>query len=164
MEFDVIEVTDEELLNYTAVQMQLLRNAQKNKNALRYKMEQELELFKKLTLTDGMENSSLYEQKRAELEAEFNHELAIIVEQLDYALALNEPLPDGGESGGDQSAGYIVDYSLSYTERFKIVRDYYLAIPDPAERMSLYTNDAVAKKYLQSYYSTLYDVLYSYSI
>ena len=37
MEFDVIEVTEEELKNFTAVQMQLLRTAQKNKNALRYK-------------------------------------------------------------------------------------------------------------------------------
>lgn len=161
MEFDVIEVTEEELKNFTAVQMQLLRTAQKNKNTLRYKLEQELELFKKLVLTDGMKNSSLYEGKRVGLEAEFSRELDIIVEQLKYALKLNEPLPDDG--GGDENAGYIVDYSLSYTERYKIVRDYYLAIPDPAERMALYTNDEVAKKYLQSYYSTLYDVLYTYS-
>lgn len=98
MEFDVIEVTEEELKNFTAVQMQLLRTAQKNKNALRYKLEQELELFKKLVLTDGMKNSSLYEGKRVGLEAEFNRELDIIVEQLKYALKLNEPLPEDRKS------------------------------------------------------------------
>ena len=161
MEFDVKEVTEEELANYTAVQMQLLRTAQKNKNELKPKTRRELELFKKLLLTDGMKNSSLYEHKKAELEAEYNRELDIIVEQLDYALKLNEPYPDGG--GGDVNTGYIVDYSLPYSERYKIVRDYYLSIQDPAERMSLYTNDEIAKKYLQSYYSTLYDVLYTYS-
>ena len=63
-------------------------------------MEQELELFKKLVLTDGMKNSSLYEGKRVGLEAEYNRELDIIVEQLKYALKLNEPLPDDG--GGDE--------------------------------------------------------------
>ena len=161
MEFDVIEVTEEQLKKFTAVQIQLLRTAQKNKNELSLKHAEELELFKKLVLTDGMKNSSLYESKRAELAAEFDREVGIIVEQLEYALDLYEPFFDG--SGGDESVGYIVDYSLSYTERYKIVRDYYLSIPDPAERMSLYANDAIAKKYLQSYYSTLYDVLSTYS-
>ena len=31
MEFDIIDVTEEELKHYTAVQMQVLRTAQKNK-------------------------------------------------------------------------------------------------------------------------------------
>ena len=161
MEFDVIEVTEEQLKKFTAVQMQLLRTAQKNKNALKVKYAQELELFQKLVLTDGMKNSSLYEGKRAELAAEYEREVGIIVEQLNYSIEQNGLFNDG--NGGDQSVGYIVDYSLSYTERYIIVRDYYLSIPDPAERMSLYANDSVAKKYLQSYYSTLYDVLSSYS-
>ena len=161
MEFDVIEVTEEQLKKFTAVQMQLLRTAQKNKNALKVKYGQELELFKRLVLTDGMKNSSLLEGKRAELAAEFEREVGIIVEQLNYSIEQNGPFHDG--NGGDETVGYIVDYSLSYTERYIIVRDYYLSIPDPAERMSLYANDVVAKKYLQSYYSTLYDVLSSYS-
>ena len=65
--------------------------------------------------------------------------------------------------GGDEGAGYVVDYSLSYSERYVIVRDYYLAIADPAERMALYTADEVAKRYLDSYYGSLYNVLYTYS-
>ncbi len=43
------------------------------------------------------------------------------------------------------------------------MRDYYLAIENPAERMALYTADDTAKRYLGSYYSTLYNVLYTYS-
>lgn len=161
MEFDIISVTDEYLDSLTTIQMQLLRTAQKNKNSLQHKMEQDIALYKKLLYTNGMIISSLLEQKRAELEAEYNYQVEILSEQLLYAIEMNEPYPDSGDY--DDSTGYIVDYSLSYTDRYIIVRDYYLAIEDPAERMSLYSNDEVAKKYLGSYYTTLYNVLYSYS-
>lgn len=161
MEFDVIELTEEEIGEFTNVQMQLLRTAQKNKNSLRHKLEQDIELFRKLVLTDGMKNSSLLDHKRAELEGEFDYQVAILAEQLQYALKVNAPYPDSGDY--DESTGYIVDYSLSYTDRYIIVRDYYLAIADPAERMALYTADDVARQYLGSYYTTLYNVLYTYS-
>ncbi len=161
MQFDIIEVTDEYLDSLTTLQMQLLRTAQKNKDNLKHKMEQDLALFKKLLYTNGMVNSSLLAQKSAELEEEFDYQVGILAEQLLYALEMNEPYPDSGDY--DDSTGYIVDYSLSYTDRYIIVRDYYLAIEDPAERMSLYSNDEVAKKYLGNYYTTLYNVLYTYS-
>ena len=41
MEFDIIDVTEEELEKFTAVQMQLLRTAQKNKNNLKYNLEKD---------------------------------------------------------------------------------------------------------------------------
>lgn len=161
MKFDIINVTEEELKKFTAVQMQLLRNAQKNKNELTHKYNAEVALFKKLAYTNDMKESSLLNQKKAELTAELNYQVEIIAEQLEYALKLNEPYPD--DPSGSEDAGYMVDYSLTYNERYRIVRDYYLAIENPAERMALYTVDDVAKRYLSSYYSTLYDVLYSYS-
>lgn len=161
MEFDILVLSEEEIGAFTNVQMQLLRTAQKNKNALRHKLEQDMALFRKLVLTNGMGASSLAVHKREELEAEFDYQVAILAEQLQYALEVNAPFPDSGEF--DDSTGYIVDYSLSYTDRYIIVRDYYLAIEDPAERMALYTNDDVARQYLGSYYATLYNVLYTYS-
>ncbi|MCI8476706.1 MAG: hypothetical protein HFE42_06675 [Clostridia bacterium] len=160
MEFDIIELTPEELSNFTSVQMQLLRSAQKNKNTLRENMDRDLRLFKSLLLTDDVFNSSLYAQKRAELEREFDFKTESIAEQLRYNLSLSEPYdPDDN----DDEAGYIVDYTLSYNERYRIVRDYYLSITDPAERMALYSADDTARKYLGSYYASLYNVLYSYS-
>lgn len=161
MTFDIIVLTDEELRKMTAVQMQLLRTAQKKKNELKHKLELDMDLFKKLLLTDNMQDSSLEAQKRAELEEEYLYQVGIIAEQLEYALEVNEPFPDGGDSSED--VGYIVDYGLSYTDRYIIVRDYYLSIADPAERMALYGKDDVARRYLGSYYNTLYDVLYTYS-
>ncbi len=163
MVFDVIDITDEEVRDLTTVQKQLLRTAQKKKNEMRRKLEQDMKLFQKLVLTDGMQNSSLLQQKRDELENNFEYELGIIVEQLRYAMNVSEPPPDDGSSGGDESAGYIVDYSLPYTDRYNMVRDYYLSIRDPAERMSLYGADDVAKQYLDSYYGSLYSVLLAYS-
>lgn len=161
MEFDIIDLTEEELNKLTTVQMQLLRTAQKKKNELTRKTEQDLALFKKLVYTNGMVDSSLLEQKRAELQRNLEYEVGLLTEQLGYGIKLNEPYPDIGD--GDESAGYIVDYTLSYTDRYNIVRDYYLAISNPAERMALYSADDMAKRYLGSYYSTLYNVLYTYS-
>lgn len=162
MEFDVVQITDDELKNFSAVQMQLLRTAQKSKDELTHKMEKELALFKKLVYTDDMKESSLLEQKKAELQAELNYQLAIIVEQYNYGMELSEPfIPPSPDAS---KVGYIVDYTLPYTDRYNIVREYYLSIKDPTERMNLYSNDEVAKDYLSSYYRTLFNVLYSYSV
>ena len=162
MKFDVVEVSEEELKNFTAVQMQLLRTAQKGKDELLHKMENDLELFKKLVYNDDMRESSLLEQKRVELQAEYQYQLDIIIEQYNYGMELSEPrIPPNPDTS---KVGYLVDYSLPYSDRYNIVREYYLSIPDPAERMNLYSKDEVAKDYLSSYYRTLYNVLYSYSL
>jgi len=161
VEFDIISVTEEELNKYTAVQMQLLRTAQKKKNELIHKKAQDKALFKRLFMTNGTINSTLYSDKCREIEAEYDYQLEIIIEQLNYSLSSNSLTDDGGIT---EETGYLVDYTLSYTDRYKIVREYYMAIPDPQERLALYEKDEVAKKYLGSYYSTLYNVLYSYSL
>lgn len=161
MVFDIIEVTDAEYEAMSNVQRQLLRSAQKKKNELQKKMEAELQLSKQMILSNGLQSSTLYEQKAADLQAKFEYEVEVIREQLEYSIALSEPFPD---NQGDASVGYIVDYSLSYTERYIAVRDYYLAIADPADRMAKYTADDVAKNYLDSYYTTLYNVLRTYSM
>lgn len=161
MEFDILEYTEEELEKLSTIQLQLLRTAQKRKNELRHKLEQDYAMFKKLAYTEGMYDSSLLAAKRAGLETEFEYQVEILKEQLQYSMKLNEPYPDRTEE--EKQAGYIVDYTLSYTDRYVLVRDYYLAIEDPAERMALYSADEVAKRYLDSYYATLYNVLNMYS-
>lgn len=165
MEFDIINITQTEINALSVVQMKMLRTAQQKKNELYHKAESELQMFKCVVLTDGMKYSTLIEHKQAELQAELDYQVAILADNLLYNMALNEPTTGGdlGDEGGDEGAGYIVDYSLSYSERYVIVRDYYLAIADPDERMALYEADDVAKQYLSGYYSTLYNVLYTYS-
>lgn len=161
MTFDILDYTDEQLEKLTTIQMQLLRTAQKKKNELVRGMEQDLKMFRMLIMGNGTSVSNLYELKKAELQAELDYQIEALKEQLIYSLELNEPVPDADSD--QEKVGYIVDYSLSYTDRYNIVRAYYLAIENPVERMNLYTNDDVAKRYLGSYYSTLYNVLYMYS-
>lgn len=163
MEYDIINITETELAALTVVQTRLLRTAQQKKNELYRKAEKELAAFRAFVLTSGMKNSTLVEDKRKELEAEAKYQTAILADNLIYNMSLNEPGGDMDDGDGDESAGYIVDYTLSYNERYVIVRDFYLAIPDPDERMALYAADETAKKYLASYYSTLYNVLATYS-
>lgn len=165
MQFDIINITPEELEKLTVVQMKMLRTAQQKKDELYHKAEKDMKMFRAIVLTSGMKNSTVAEAKQAELQEELDYQTAILADNLIYNMSLNEPTEGGdiGGSGGDESAGYIVDYSLSYNERYVIVRDYYLAISDPTERMALYSMDETAKKYLSNYYSTLYNVLYTYS-
>ena len=164
MVFDVIDITEEELKKLTTVQMKMLRTAQSKKDELVRKADMDMQMYRSIVLTAGMKNSTLWADKRAEVYNELDGKCALLADNLIYNMSLNEP-PDGsgGDGDGDESAGYIVDYSLSYNERYVIVRDYYLAIPDPDERMALYAADEVAKKYLSSYYATLYNVLATYS-
>lgn len=165
MKFDIINLTETELNALTVVQMKMLRTAQQRKDELYHKAEKELQTFKRIVFTAGMKNSTLLDEKKAELQKDLDFQMAILADNLIYNMSLNEPTTDddlGGDEG-DEGAGYIVDYSLSYNERYVIVRDYYLAIEDPAERMALYTADDTARKYLSSYYTTLYNVLYTYS-
>lgn len=161
MTFDIINLKEGELESFSTIQMQLLRTAQKKKDELEHKMENELALFNNMILGNGMKNSTLYEQKKTALETEFNYQVGILKEQLLYSLSVNDPYPDEDEDR--EMVGYIVDYTLTYSERYAIVREYYLAIDNAALRMQLYTDDDVAKRYLGSYYSILYNVLYSYS-
>ena len=160
MQFDIIDVTQDEVDELPAVRQKLIRTAQQKKNELEHKLEQQLQAYYCLCNTNNMYLSSLYNDKKAELEAEVDYQVEILREQLLFNLELGEPTHDGetGGSGSDDS-GYIVDYELSYLERYIAVRDFYLAIEDPAERMALYAADEVAAEYLGSYYSTLYNYL-----
>ena len=164
MDFDIIPITEEEAEALSTIQLKLLRTAQQKKNELDHKLAAELVAYANVCRANNVYSSSLYADKKAELEAERDYQVDILREQLIFNMSLGEPTNDGetGPSGSDDS-GYIVDYGLSYLERYIQVRDYYLAIEDPSERMALYAADATAQSYLGSYYSTLYNYLSTYT-
>ena len=160
MIFDIIDITEEEIKDLETVRLKLLRTAQQKKNELTHKLEKELAEQKRLLYSNGMQNSTLYPQIQAELTAEYEYQVEILKEQLLFNMSLGEPT-SGDETGGSGSdnSGYIVDYELSYIERYIQVRDYYLSIEDPHERIALLRQDEVARQYLGTYYNTLFNYL-----
>ena len=164
MTFDIIELSSAEIAALQTVQLKLLRTAQQKKNELEHKLGQELAEFKRLTFTAGMESSSVYGDYETRLREEYEYQVEILREQLLFNMSLREPT-NGGETGGSGSdnTGYLVDYELSYMERYIEVRDYYMAIEDPDERVALLAADEVAQNYLGSYYNTLFNYLVSFT-
>lgn len=159
MEFDIIEVSDSYYARLSFSQRKLLRAAQQKKDALVHRAQKEIKLFRQEAYTNYAQNSSLIEQKQKEIYNELEYQIDILREELLYSISF-----DGQSSGNvTGNVGYRVDYSLSYAERYVIVRDYYLSIPDSGERISRYLADDVAKKYLDKYYTSLYNVLITYS-
>lgn len=164
MTFDIISISEEEAERLETVQLKLLRTAQQKKNELEHKLQSELSEQRRLTYANGAENSSIYKKIAEELTAEYEYQVEIIREQLVFNMSLKEPTnPDEtGGNGGDDSA-YLVDYELSYLERYIAVRDYYMSIEDPDERLALLQADKVAQQYLGSYYNVLFDYLYTFT-
>ena len=164
MTFDIIDISAEEAEKLETVQLKLLRTAQQKKNELEHKLQAELAEQKRLTYANGMENSTIYSRISRELTAEYEYQVEILREQLIFNMSLREPTtPDEtGGSGSDNSA-YLVDYELSYLERYIEVRDYYMTIEDPDERLELLRIDKVAQDYLGTYYNLLFDYLYTFT-
>lgn len=160
MNFDIIDITQEEVELLTTVQKKLLRTAQQKKDEMLRKLDDRLSELRIMMNSNNMENSSLFAQSAAKLRSDYQTELGVLVEQLSFNMSLKEPTnsDEVGGSGSDNS-GYIVDYELSYLERYIEVRDYYLAIEDPDERIVLFQADEVAIAYLGTYYSVLFDYL-----
>ena len=160
MTFDIIEITEAEVENLATIRLKLLRTAQQKKNELYHKLQSTLGEQKRLIYSNGMKDSSLLEQITAELTAEYNYQVEILKEQLLFNMSMGEPTT-GDETGGSSGDeyGYVVDFELSYMERYIVVRNYYLTIEDPNERVALLREDKMAKAYLGSYYDTLLNYL-----
>ena len=161
MTFDIIDITEAEVKKLDSVRLKLLRTAQQKKNELYHKLENELAEQKRLIYSNGMGNSTLYSQISAELTAEYEYQVEIVREQLNFSMSLGEPTlgHEMGPTGNNGTNGYIVNYELSYMERYIEVRDYYLTIEDPNERIQILRQDQVARQYLGSYYNTLFNYL-----
>lgn len=160
MTFDIVDITEAEIKSMETVRLKLLRTAQQKKDELYHKLQNEIAEQRRLIYSNGMRDSSLLADVTASLTAEYEYQVEIIREQLLFNMSLGEPTT-GGETGGNgnDNTAYLVDYELSYMERYIGVRDYYLSIENPNERIALLREDQVARKYLGSYYNTLFNYL-----
>ncbi len=171
MIIDVIELTEEEMSALNLQQILILRNAQIHKEEMKKTLESDKKSARLLLLANGMARSSVYDEMCAELEEQYEKDLAELVERTQFNLA-NATQSSGGGSGsggdsgssGSTDAPYFVDYNLSMLERVEVVQAYYLSVEDGIERMRQYASDKVAREYLGDYYAALYSILQQYSI
>ena len=154
MVIDIINYTPAQYAEMTTEQIMEVREAQEKKNKLEKQLAQALFKAEKEHIERGTYHSTVYQKRVENLQAE--HELA--VENLREALVFY--LQYG--SRPTQSANiYPIDFSLSYTERETMVREYYFdTYSDPIERFEAYKADRVALQYLGERYAPLYDYLY----
>lgn len=163
MQFDIIEISQEELAKLKPAQMTLLRKAQQKKDALVKNYDEEYRKYEEKLYSVGIRNSSLSMGFLSELYDDVYTKIDTLADNLVYEMSLIDLKDSGEDNKGDTSTtGYLVDYSLSYNERYVIVRNYYLAIKDRDVRMAKYGKDETAKKYLGTYYNTLYNILATY--
>ena len=60
MQFDIIDLSEEELLALSTVQTRLLRTAQKQKDELEVQLAADKQTYKNILISAGMLNSGLY--------------------------------------------------------------------------------------------------------
>lgn len=96
------------------------------------------------------------------LQAECTEAIAKIQRELDedleelYAQEITDSQP-----GEVVDAPYLVDYSLPMSERYIIVKEYYLSYEDVNAALADYRADEIAKEYLGKFYSNILQLLIS---
>ena len=107
--------------------------------------------------------SSVLEKALAVLKEEYDSLVQKIQDDLNESLdALYAENSGGSEPGGGidpSEAPYEVDYTLPMNERYIVVKDYYLSIPDKGEALRQLEQDEIAKDYLGTYYDYLVQLL-----
>ena len=156
MEINIISYTAAQYAALTAEQLQEVRSAQIKKNKLDAAYLENLEKEKHRLTENGTLLSTMWQATQNRLYADYAKEVETLREGLLFYLHYSTK-PDNSE-GSEISAPYKVDYSLSDTERFQIVKDYYMETYTSAnERFLAFKADEVAVQYLGELYAPLYD-------
>ena len=157
MEIDIISYSPSQYAVLTSEQLLQIKEAQVKKNNLLRKLEERLQQEKDRLVENGMVHSSIWTALEEKLRAECETEVAWIRETLLFYLRYSV-------ANGVADAPYTVDFSLTHLQRLDIVKTYYMnAYSDPIERFNAYKKDSVAMKYLEEYYSALYDYFDDYT-
>lgn len=160
MKIDIISYTDEQFAALTDTQLQEIRLVQAEKDELTARLEKAMEKEYFRFLKNGTARSTLYEKACERLQTEYETE----VERLRNGLIFYLQYTCRGNDSSADDAPYTVNYSLSYEERYMIVRDYYMSTySDGVERFEAFRLDMIARNYLGEYYATLSDYIRAYA-
>lgn len=162
MTIDIIDLSSEEYSDLNAVQMAMVREAQRKKNNILAETAQKKEEYRAILVANETAHNSFYAFTAARLDAAAQEEIAAVKDDLEYQLAY-EALGSEGDEEGPYRYPENPNYNLSPSQRFIVVRSYYMTLTDDAEaRLLSYSMDTLARQYLGEFYVTLYDLLAAY--
>lgn len=162
MTIDIIDLTDPEYSDLNAVQLSMVRVAQTKKNEILADAEEEKTQLKNQLIANNFARSSVYDYAATRIDTEAQAQVEVVKEDLLYQLAY-ESLGSEGNEMGPYRYPENLNYNLTASQRFLVVRNYYMTITDdPDARLQAYAMDTLAQSYLGEFYATLYDLLASY--
>ena len=162
MKIDIVDLTSPQYSNLSPIQLAMVRAAQAKKDKLVAEAEKDKRELKYLLLANNTARSTALRDAIDEIEAKKEQDIETVKADLDYQLAY-EALGSEGDANGPYRYPQNPNYNLSYSERFLVVRQYYMDVTsDPNARLAAYSADTLARSYLGEYYQTLYDLLLSY--
>ena len=154
MTIDIITFTDEQYSGLSNDQLQEVMVAQTKKDRMTLALAEKKRKERFRLLKNGIFRSEIYEKLCVNWDEEYQTELNRIKERLLFFLRFSTKPEIPVEYP------YLVDYALTYEERYAIVRDYYLQMyADPSERWQKFKADEIAINYLGEFYVTLHDYL-----
>ncbi len=162
MIIDIVDLTDPEYSDLNAVQVAMVREAQQKKNKILARAEEEKKEYLSLLVAGDMARNSFYALTKARVDADAQAEIAAVKEDLDFQLAY-EALGSEGDDNGPYRYPENPNYNLVPSQRFLVVRNYYMRLTDdPEARLAAFAADSLARSYLGEFYATLYDMLAAY--
>ena len=162
MTIDIIDLTDPEYSDLNAVQLSMVRVAQTKKNEILADAEEEKTQLKNQLIANNFARSSVYDYAATRIDTEAQAQVEVVKEDLLCQLAY-ESLGSEGNEMGPYRYPENPNYNLTASQRFLVVRNYYMTITDdPDARLQAYAMDTLAQSYLGEFYATLYDLLASY--
>ena len=162
MIIDIVDLTDPEYSDLNAVQVAMVREAQQKKNKILARAEEEKTEYLSLLVAGDMARNSFYAPTKARVDADAQAEIAAVKEDLDFQLAY-EALGSEGDDNGPYRYPENPNYNLVPSQRFLVVRNYYMRLTDdPEARLAAFAADSLARSYLGEFYATLYDMLAAY--
>ena len=162
MIIDIVDLTSDQYKNLSPVQLAMVRAAQVKKDKIVAEAEKNQNELKYFMIANNVARSTALRDAIAAIKAQRDKDVETVKNDLDYQLAY-EALGQEGNEQGPYRYPQNPNYNLSYSERFLVVRQYYMDITsDPEARLKAYSMDTLARSYLGEFYQTLYDLLRSY--
>ena len=163
MTIDIVDLTDPEYSDLNAVQVAMVREAQEKKNEILAEAQREKEEYRSMLVANNTARNTFFALTSARVDAEAQAKIAAVKDDLDFQLAY-EALGSEGNESGPYRYPENPNYNLTPSQRFLVVRNYYMQSTDDADaRLAAFTADTLARAYLGEFYTKLYDLLEMYT-